>query len=185
MNKRILAAFFLGGFLALIPTLIIAGPTKDYQSSTQTETSTQTQALPLGQLLADTPELSTLNTALQEAGLIETVEGLDAYTVFAPTNEAFEQLDPAQLEALLADKEALTSVLTYHVVPENLMASDLEAQDYETVEGTSVPVEINGEEVTVDGATVSATDIMSQKGIVHLIDSVLVPEGLTLPEPAQ
>jgi uncharacterized surface protein with fasciclin (FAS1) repeats len=120
----------------------------------------------------------TLVTAVQQAGLVDTLKSEGPFTVFAPTDEAFGKIPADQLEALLADKEALTKVLTYHVVSGKVMAADvvkLSAAD--TVEGQSVAIDAsNG--VMVNNATVIATDIETSNGVIHVIDTVLLPPDL-------
>lgn len=126
---------------------------------------------------AETPDLSTLVEAVEAAGLVETLEEPGPYTVFAPTNEAFEALGNT-LNTLLepANKAELAEILTYHVVPGELTSSELsDGQMLETVQGDSLEVKIEGEEVTVNGATVAIPDVEASNGVVHVIDEVLTP----------
>jgi uncharacterized surface protein with fasciclin (FAS1) repeats len=121
---------------------------------------------------------STLVTALQQAGLVETLRGEGPFTVFAPTDEAFAKIPKSQLDALLADKEQLTRVLTYHVVPGKVTAADVTRLDEaKTVEGGSLDVETSDAGVTVDGARVVKTDVMASNGVIHVIDTVVMPES--------
>ena len=117
----------------------------------------------------------TLATALQAAGLIDTLKGKGPFTVFAPTDEAFAKVPKADLDALLKDKAKLTAVLTYHVVPGTVMAKDVKAGKVKTVQGGEITVATTGG-VTVDGAKVSATDIVADNGVIHVIDSVILPK---------
>lgn len=117
----------------------------------------------------------TLATALQAAGLIDTLEGKGPFTVFAPTDEAFAKIPKAQLDALLADKAKLTAVLTYHVVPAKVMAKDVKAGKVKTVQGGELTVATTGG-MTVDGAKVTKTDITASNGVIHVIDSVVLPK---------
>jgi len=94
--------------------------------------------------------------------------------VFAPTDEAFSKVPKDKLDALLKDKAALTKVLTYHVVPGKVMAKDVKAGKVKTVEGRELTVATTGG-VMVDGAKVTATDIMASNGVIHVIDSVVMP----------
>jgi len=124
-----------------------------------------------------TPELSTLVEAVTAAGLVETLEEPGPYTVFAPTNAAFEALG-GTLETLLepANKAELSEILTYHVVPGELSSAELsDGQKLETVQGGSLEVEIGSGEVTVNGAKVATADVEASNGIVHVIDEVLTP----------
>ena len=118
---------------------------------------------------------STLATALQAAGLVDTLKGKGPFTVFAPTDAAFAKIPKADLDALLKDKAKLTAVLTYHVVPGKVMAKDFKAGMVKTVQGGSLTVATMGG-VTVDGAKVSATDIVADNGVIHVIDSVVLPK---------
>ena len=118
----------------------------------------------------------TLATALTEAGLVDTLKGKGPFTVFAPTDEAFAKIPEADLKALLADKEALTRVLTYHVVPGKVMAADVvKLTSAETVQGQSFTISTE-DGVMVDGAKVVKTDIPASNGVIHVIDTVLMPK---------
>jgi len=117
----------------------------------------------------------TLATALTAAGLIDTLKGAGPFTVFAPTDEAFAKVPKADLDALLKDKAKLAAVLTYHVVPGKVMAADVKAGSVKTVNGKSLTVATAGG-VTVDNAKVTATDIMASNGVIHVIDSVVIPK---------
>jgi len=117
---------------------------------------------------------NTLVIAVKEAGLVETLKGDGPFTVFAPTDEAFAKIPQDQLNALLADKEMLTKVLTYHVVPGKVMAADVAPGQVPTVEGQSLTVSTyNG--VMVNNANVIKTDIVASNGVIHVIDTVLLP----------
>ena len=116
----------------------------------------------------------TLVTAVQEAGLVETLKGKGPFTVFAPTDEAFAKIPKAQLDALLKDKAKLSAVLTYHVVPAQVLAKDVKAGDVATVQGGKVTVSTdNG--VKVNDAKVVTTDVLASNGVIHVIDTVLMP----------
>jgi uncharacterized surface protein with fasciclin (FAS1) repeats len=117
----------------------------------------------------------TLATALTAAGLIDTLKGKGPFTVFAPTDEAFAKIPKADLDKLLADKAKLTAVLTYHVVPGTVMAKDVKAGKVKTVQGSELTIGTMGG-VTVDGAKVTATDIVADNGVIHVIDSVVLPK---------
>ena len=117
---------------------------------------------------------TTLVTAIKAAGLVETLKGKGPFTVFAPTDEAFAKVPKADLEALLKDKAKLTAVLTYHVVPAKVMAKDVKAGDAPTVNGKPLKITTNYG-VKVNNAKVTATDIEASNGVIHVIDSVLLP----------
>ena len=116
----------------------------------------------------------TLVAAVQQAGLVDTLKGSGPFTVFAPTDEAFAKIPKAKLDALLNDKAALTEVLTYHVVPGKVMASDVKAGKVATVQGESLTIGTQGG-VSVDQAKVVKADIVADNGVIHVIDSVLIP----------
>lgn len=118
---------------------------------------------------------NTLVTAVQAAGLVETLKGTGPFTVFAPTDEAFAKIPKDQLDALLNDKAALTKVLTYHVVPGKVMAKDVKAGEVKTVEGSSLTVTTRGGKVGVDNASVVKADVVADNGVIHVIDSVVLP----------
>ncbi len=113
--------------------------------------------------------------ALTAAGLVDTLKGKGPFTVFAPTDDAFAKIPKADLDALLKDKAKLTAVLTYHVVPGKVMAKDVKAGMVKTVQGGSITVSTTGG-VKVDAATVVKTDIVADNGVIHVIDSVILPK---------
>jgi uncharacterized surface protein with fasciclin (FAS1) repeats len=117
----------------------------------------------------------TLATALTAAGLVDTLKGTGPFTVFAPTDEAFAKIPKADLDALLKDKAKLTAVLTYHVVPGKVMAADVKAGKVKTVQGSELTVSTMGG-VKVDNANVLKTDIVADNGVIHVIDSVVMPK---------
>lgn len=118
---------------------------------------------------------TTLVTAVKAAGLVDTLKGPGPFTVFAPTDAAFAKVPKATLDALLADKAALTKVLTYHVVPGKVMAADVKAGKVKTVEGQELTITTTGG-VMVDNAKVVATDVAASNGVIHAIDTVLMPK---------
>lgn len=119
---------------------------------------------------------NTLVTAVQAAGLTDTLKGPGPFTVFAPTDAAFAKIPKAKLDALLKDKAALTKVLTYHVVPGTVKAADVKPGDVKTVEGSAFKVKVAGGKVMVDKANVTKTDIMADNGVIHVIDTVIMPK---------
>jgi uncharacterized surface protein with fasciclin (FAS1) repeats len=121
---------------------------------------------------------NTLVTAVKAADLVETLKGKGPFTVFAPTDAAFAKLPKEQLDALLADKKALTKVLTYHVVAGQVKAEDVvKLSSANTVEGQSVKITV-GDSVMVNNAKVTKTDIMTSNGVIHVIDSVILPPDM-------
>ena len=117
----------------------------------------------------------TLVAAVQAAGLVDTLKGPGPFTVFAPTDEAFAKIPKATLDGLLVDKAALTKVLTYHVVPGKVMASDVKAGKVKTVQGQELTVSTSMG-VMVDQSKVIATDVAASNGVIHAIDTVLMPQ---------
>lgn len=117
----------------------------------------------------------TLAAAITAAGLVDTLKGKGPFTVFAPTDEAFAKIPKADLEALLKDKAKLTSILTYHVVSGKVMAADVKAGKVKTVQGSELTVSTSMG-VMVDNAKVIKTDIAADNGVIHVIDSVIMPK---------
>jgi uncharacterized surface protein with fasciclin (FAS1) repeats len=120
-------------------------------------------------------DFKTLAVALEKAGLIDTLKGKGPFTVFAPTDAAFAKVPKKDLDALLADKSKLASVLTYHVVPGTVMAKDVKAGKVKTVQGSELTLSTAGG-VKVDNANVVKTDIVADNGVIHVIDSVVLPK---------
>ncbi len=118
----------------------------------------------------------TLATALQAAALIEALKGPGPFTVFAPTDEAFAKIPAATLTALLADKKKLTKVLQAHVVPGKVMAADVKTMKAKTLGGADIDVVVKDGKVTFGGANVTATDIDCTNGVIHVIDTVVMPK---------
>jgi len=130
------------------------------------------------EVASDTDNLSTLVTAVQAAGLVETLSGDGPFTVFAPTNEAFAALPEGTLESLLEpeNRDQLVAILTYHVVSGEVMSTDLsDGMMAETVEGREVTVSIADGGVSINDANVVAADVEASNGVVHVIDTVLLP----------
>lgn len=120
-------------------------------------------------------DFKTLAAALEKAGLVSTLKGPGPFTVFAPTDAAFAKVPKADLDALLADKTKLVAVLTYHVVPGKVMAQDVKPGKVKTVQGGELTVATAGG-VMVDNAKVIKTDIVTDNGVIHVIDTVVLPK---------
>ncbi|MEZ4401196.1 MAG: fasciclin domain-containing protein [Kofleriaceae bacterium] len=125
---------------------------------------------------ADAGSFKTLAAAVEAAGLVDTLKGPGPFTVFAPTDDAFAKIPKADLDAILADKAKLTAILTYHVVAGKVMAKDVATMtSAKTVNGAALTIDAsNG--VKVDGATVVKADVEASNGVIHVIDTVLVPK---------
>ncbi len=153
--------------LALLTLFVITGPSLagHHEKTEQT----------IVDIAVGSGSFETLVTALKAAGLVETLQGQGPFTVFAPTDEAFAKLPAGTVEALLADKAKLTEVLTYHVVAGQVLAADVVSlSSAVTLQGGSLAIDTsNG--VKVGGANVVQTDITASNGVIHVIDTVLLP----------
>ena len=175
MTSKRFAAFLAVPVLAL--GVAACGDDEESASGETTTTMTQTEAAAkdIVATAQATPDLSTLVTAVKAAGLVETLQGTGPYTVFAPTNEAFDALGADTLKELTTTKtEDLKKVLLNHTVEGKVMAADLsDGQKVETVGGKTLTVKIDGDKVTVGGATVTQPDVETSNGVVHVIDEVI------------
>lgn len=129
------------------------------------------------QTAQDNGSFNTLVVALREAGLVDTLKGQGPFTVFAPTDAAFAKIPKDQFDALLKDKAKLIKVLTYHVVPGNVMANDMKPGHVKTVEGQAITVKAEDGKVMVDNAVVTMTDVKADNGVIHVIDAVIIPKS--------
>lgn len=192
-TARVLTAFALTGVLALSACgdddddtastdaagTSAGGTTPMTDMATMTTTATGGSAAAAGDIVAvasATDGFSTLVAAVEAAGLVETLQGPGPFTVFAPTDDAFAALPDGVLDALLLpeNQATLAKILTYHVLPAQVMAADVTAGEVPTVEGQSITIATDGG-VTVNDANVTTTDVMASNGVIHVIDAVLVP----------
>ena len=143
--------------------------------------ATPTRPATVAETAAARPDLSTLTRLMNEAGLADALKGPGPYTVFAPTDEAFKKLPAGTVENLLKpeNKAQLAKVLTYHVVPGRVMASDVSGKKTtaKTVEGSAVAIDASAGAVKVDNATVSMADVNASNGVIHVIDTVIMPKS--------
>ncbi len=151
------------------------------ETSVATDTPATTPAVPatVVDIAVGSADHTTLVAAVKAAGLVETLSGAGPFTVFAPTNAAFDKLPKGTVENLLKpEKKAdLTSILTYHVVAGNFKAADLkDGQMVKTVNGKELKVTIKDGKVMIDGAVVTAADLSAGNGTVHVIDAVVLPK---------
>ena len=123
-------------------------------------------------------QFKTLVKAVQEAGLVDTLKSDGPFTVFAPTDAAFAKLPAGTLEALLKDKQKLAAVLTYHVVPGKVMAAQVRPGQVKTVQGEALMVRTSYGDVMINDAKVVKTDIVASNGVIHVIDTVVLPQEL-------
>ncbi len=129
----------------------------------------------LADTIAATPSLSTLNTLVTQAGLTETLKTGGPFTVFAPTNDAFKAVPAATLADLAKHPEKLKNVLTYHVIPGKTMAADVKNSNAKTVNGANVALSKAGDFVTVESAAVVTPNMVATNGVIHTVDTVLMP----------
>jgi len=176
MKKRMTVALLCLAALALVA----AGCGDDSKDTTTTAPATTTAQAATADVVAlakDTPDLSTLVAAVTAGDLATTLQGKGPFTVFAPTNMAFSDIQ-STVDTLLkpANKADLQKVLTYHVVPGTYTAADLkDGQELTTVEGQKLTVSVDGDTVKVNDATVEKADVNASNGVVHVVDTVLVP----------
>ncbi|MGJ3263819.1 MAG: fasciclin domain-containing protein [Salinarimonas sp.] len=125
-------------------------------------------------------DFTTLVAAVDAAGLVETLKGEGPFTVFAPTDAAFAALPEGTVETLLQpeNRDQLVAILTYHVIPGAVMSSDIAGQEVmpETVQGSTLSIDATGDAVMVNNATVVTADVEATNGVIHIIDTVLIPE---------
>lgn len=128
-------------------------------------------------IAAGNKDFSTLVAAVKAAGLADALSGDGPFTIFAPTNEAFAKLPAGTVESLLKpeNKSKLVKILTYHVVPAKVMAADVKSGEAKTLEGSTLEIKVADGAVTVDKAKVIKTDIVGSNGVIHVIDSVILP----------
>ena len=155
------------------------GSTSDTTVAASDETEMVTDVGTIVEVAQGNPDFSTLVAAITAAGLGDALSGEGPFTVFAPTNAAFEALPEGLLEKLLLpeNKEVLTKILTYHVVPSKVMAADVAAGDVATLEGSTFAITTEGG-VKVNASNVTATDVAASNGVIHVIDAVLVPASV-------
>ncbi len=158
---------------AASPLAVAAGPASHAAHAKRAHADIVDTAVAAGQF-------QTLVAAVKAAGLADTLKGAGPFTVFAPTDAAFARLPAGTVENLLKpeNRDQLVRILTYHVVPGKVMASSVAGMDSAaTVQGGRLDIAASGDGVTVDGARVTATDVAASNGVIHVIDTVLIPEG--------
>jgi uncharacterized surface protein with fasciclin (FAS1) repeats len=184
MQKKILNMF---AALAIGTATLVAcnnGETKTTETAATTD-SVKEQVTPpdapknIVDVAVGSPDHTTLVAALTAAGLVETLKGTGPFTVFAPTNAAFAALPAGTVDGLLKpeSKNALTKILTYHVVAGAFKAADLkDGQKIKTLQGEELTVVIKDGKITINGANVTAADLAGSNGIIHVVDAVLMPK---------
>lgn len=154
-----------------------SGSTSSYNTSSSASSSSATSQKNLCQLAKEFPYFSTFYSALQAADLARVFEGQGPYTIFAPSNEAFAKLPQATWKELLKpeNRAKLAAILKYHVVPGKILASAVKTSTPATVNGKEFNIRVQGNSVTVNNARVTKTDIIGSNGVIHVIDTVLIP----------
>ncbi len=174
----------LGAFALVALAACGGAPADDTAATTMEDSTTMAMEAPAPAPAGDIVEtaaaagsFNTLAAALTAADLVETLKGAGPFTVLAPTDEAFAKIPEADLQALLADKEKLTQVLMYHVIAGNVMASQVTTMtEATTLEGRTVTISVQNGQVVLNGnANVTATDVAATNGVIHVIDTVLMP----------
>jgi uncharacterized surface protein with fasciclin (FAS1) repeats len=159
-------------FAAMLSCVFALQPVHAYDAKSKASADIVDTAVAAG-------SVNTLATALKAAGLVDTLKGTGPFTVFAPTDEAFAKLPAGTVDSLLKpeNKAKLTSILTYHVVPGKVMAADVvKLKEAKTVNGQMVKITVDGAKVKVNDANVIKTDVGASNGVIHVIDTVLLPK---------
>lgn len=179
MKKNILSYFSMALLIGVFSITNLSLNAGNYQmeSNMMKDNMNQISAKNLVQIAQGNPDFSTLVAAVIAADLATTLQGQGPFTIFAPTNEAFSKLPPQTLADLLKpeNKAKLAAILTYHVVAGKVLAADVKTSKVKTVNGKELDIKVNGSDVTVNGVKVIKTDIVGSNGVIHVIDSVLVP----------
>jgi len=174
-TNRILTVAALCAAVTLTPNLL-AG-----QCSASKNASTA--SAPVGQdivvVASGAENFKTLVAAVKAAGLVEALQGAGPFTVFAPTDAAFAKLPAGTVEKLLKpeNRDQLVALLTYHVVPSKVLAADVKTMEAKTVQGQSLKLVVSDSGVTVNNAKIVKTDILADNGVIHVIDTVIMPEA--------
>lgn len=164
-----------GSSLLFTPTYAVAGDNMESKEAKDGYAKSKTDIVDTAVAAG---KFNTLAAALKAAGLVETLKGEGPFTVFAPTDEAFAKLPPGTVENLLKpeNKEQLKSILTYHVVAGKVKAKDVAGMSTaKTVNGAELNIKVEGDKVMINNATVAKADVMTSNGVIHVIDTVLIP----------
>lgn len=177
-NLRILSLAF-AAFAASFAVACNNAPKETVEETVVVEEAVVEAPNTVVDIAVGSPDHTTLVAAVTAAGLVETLSGTGPFTIFAPTNAAFAALPAGTVENLLKpeNKEMLTGILTYHVVAGNVMAADLtDGQIVKTLNGQDLTVSIKDGKVMINGANVTAADLAGSNGVIHVVDSVLMPK---------
>ena len=172
----VIAVVAIGAFFIFRNNKDDTKTTSTPSSQTQNQASTPTASKNIVETAISNPQFSTLVAAVKAAGLVDTLSSSGPFTLFAPTNAAFDKLPAGTLDSLLKDPVKLKDILTYHVVSGNVKAADVvKLTKATTVEGKDVMVKVDGSMVKINESNVTQTDISTTNGTIHVIDSVLLP----------
>jgi uncharacterized surface protein with fasciclin (FAS1) repeats len=174
-NNRILSVVALVAAVTLTPRLFAA----ECSASKNASAATCTVGKDLVVVASGADNFKTLVAAVKAAGLVETLQGKGPFTVFAPTDAAFAKLPAGTVESLLKpeNKDKLVAILTYHVLSGKVLAADVKTMEAKTVQGQSVKLVVSDAGVTIDDAKVVKTDVMAENGVIHIIDTVIIPKA--------
>lgn len=172
-------SIIMGAVLAAAITLTPSLFAGECSASQNASASTCTAGKDLVSVASGADNFKTLVAAVKAAGLVETLQGKGPFTVFAPTDAAFAKLPAGTVEGLLKpeNKEKLVAILTYHVVPAKVMAADVKTMKAKTVNGKELSITVEDGKVTVDDAKVIKTDVAASNGVIHVIDTVIIPHA--------
>lgn len=167
--NKIAVGTFIMLTLTFFITTIFAGDLKNNSKESKKDIVT---------IAVEAGSFKTLVTALKEANLVETLKGKGPFTVFAPTDEAFAKLPKGTVESLLKDKKALTNILLYHVVSGNVTSGEVvKLKSATTLAKSDVKIKVEDGKVFINNAQVTTADVMASNGVIHIIDTVLIPEA--------
>lgn len=174
-TNRILSVAALAATLTLTSSLL-AG---ECSASKNASAATCAAGKDIVAVAAGADNFKTLVAAVKAAGLVETLQGKGPFTVFAPTDAAFAKLPPGTVESLLKpeNRDQLVALLTYHVVPGKVLAADVKTMEAKTVQGQNVHLVVSAAGVTVNSANVVKTDVLAENGVIHAIDTVIMPKA--------
>ncbi len=174
-TNRILTVAVLAAAVTLTPSLF-AG---ECSASKSASAATCAAGKDLVSVASGADNFKTLVAAVKAAGLVETLQGKGPFTIFAPTDAAFAKLPAGTVESLLKpeNRDKLVAILKYHVLSGKVLAADVKTMDAKTVQGQSVKLVVSDTGVTVDGAKVVKTDVLAENGVIHVIDTVILPKA--------
>ncbi len=172
-TNRIIALATLVAAVTLTPSLFAGS------CSASKETASACSGKDIVALASGADNFKTLVAAVKAAGLLETLQGEGPFTVFAPNDAAFAKLPAGTVEGLLKpeNKDKLIAILKYHVISGKVLAADVKTSEAKTVQGQSVNLVVSAEGVTVDNANVIKTDLLANNGVIHVIDTVILPKS--------